>query len=71
MDKEKDDNNQPTDSLKLVLDKLEEYEKKITDYESKLKEVTDFNKELLSRKVETPKTEDAVDLLSKYLKEDN
>lgn len=48
------------DNIKLVLDKLEEYQNKITALETQVKEVTDFNRELLSRKEVTTETEEDI-----------
>lgn len=50
------------DNIKLVLDKLEEYQQKITALETQVKEVTDFNRELLSRKDVNTKTEEDIEI---------
>lgn len=49
------------DNIKLVLDKLEEYQNKITALETQVKEVTDFNRELLSRKEVNTQTEEDIE----------
>lgn len=50
------------DNIKLVLDKLEEYQQKITALEEQVKEVTDFNRELLSRKDVNTQTEEDIEV---------
>lgn len=52
----------PSDNIKLVLDKLEEYQQKITALEEQVKEVTDFNRELLSRKEVNTQTEEDIEV---------
>ena len=52
----------PSDNIKLVLDKLEEYQQKITALEEQVKEVTDFNRELLSRKDVNTQTEEDIEV---------
>ena len=52
----------PSDNIKLVLDKLEEYQQKITALEEQVKEVTDFNRELLSRKKVNTQTEEDIEV---------
>lgn len=51
-----------SDNIKLVLDKLEEYQQKITALEEQVKEVTDFNRELLSRKEVNTQTEEDIEV---------
>ena len=51
-----------SDNIKLVLDKLEEYQQKITALEEQVKEVTDFNRELLSRKDVNTQTEEDIEV---------